>query len=59
MDFKGMGGKKEARKLLEFLEKKKAVHSYPILVEANGEPVAQAEHTFIPTTTGVNITTMV
>ena len=50
---------KEARKLLEFLEKKKAVHSYPILVEANGEPVAQAEHTFIPTTTGVNITTMV
>ena len=50
---------KEARKLLEFLEKKKVVHSYPILVEANGEPVAQAEHTFIPTTTGVNITTMV
>ena len=50
---------KEARKLLEFLEKKKAVHSYPILVEANGEPVAQAEHTFIPTTTGVNVTTMV
>ena len=50
---------KEARKLLEFLEKKKVVHSYPILVEANGEPVAQAEHTFIPTTTGVNVTTMV
>jgi len=50
---------KEARKLLEFLEKKKVVHSYPILVEANGEPVAQAEHTFIPTTTGVNVTTRV
>ena len=50
---------KEARKLLEFLEKTQAVHSYPILVEANGDPVAQAEHTFIPTTTGVNVTTMV
>jgi methionyl aminopeptidase len=50
---------KEARKLLEFLVKKKAVHSYPILVEANGEAVAQAEHTFIPTATGVNVTTMV
>jgi len=40
---------KEARKMLEFLVKKKIVHSYPILVEGNGKFVAQAEHTLIPT----------
>ena len=48
---------KEARELLEILVKKKAVHSYPVLIEANGQRVAQAEHTFIPTEGGVTITT--
>ena len=49
---------KDARKLLEYLVKKKVVHAYAILVEANGKTVAQAEHTFIPTTTGVTVTTI-
>ena len=48
---------KEARKLLDVLIKKKVVKSYAILVEASGKTVAQAEHTFIPTQTGVTITT--
>ena len=48
---------KKARELLEVLIKKKAVHAYPILVEANDQRVAQAEHTFIPTENGVTITT--
>ena len=50
---------KEARKILDFLIKKKVVKAYAILVEANGKTVAQAEHTFIPTETGVTITTIV
>ena len=50
---------KEARKMLDFLIKKKVVKAYAILVEANGKTVAQAEHTFIPTETGVTITTIV
>ena len=49
---------KEARKLLDFLIKKKVVKAYAILVEANGKTVAQAEHTFIPTQTGVTVTTI-
>jgi len=49
---------KKARDLLEILIKKKAVHSYPVLIEANGQRVAQAEHTFIPTEDGVTITTI-
>ena len=49
---------KEARRLLDFLIKKKAVKAYAILVEANGKTVAQAEHTFIPTETGVTVTTI-
>jgi len=49
---------KEARKMLDFLIKKKVVKAYAILVEANGKTVAQAEHTFIPTQTGVTITTI-
>jgi len=49
---------KEARRLLDFLIKKKAVKAYAILVEANGKTVAQAEHTFIPTQTGVTVTTI-
>ena len=49
---------KEARRLLEILVKKKAVHAYPILVEGNDQRVTQAEHTFIPNETGVTITTI-
>jgi len=48
---------KEARKLLGILIKKKVVKAYAILVEASGKTVAQAEHTFIPTQTGVTVTT--
>ncbi|MEE8132143.1 MAG: type II methionyl aminopeptidase [Nitrososphaerales archaeon] len=47
----------EARKMMEFLTKKKLLHSYPILVEGNGRFVAQAEHTLVPTDNGVIIIT--
>jgi len=49
---------KEARTLLEELIKNKIVRAYPVLNEANGQRVAQAEHTFIPTATGAIITTL-
>jgi methionyl aminopeptidase len=49
---------KKARELLEFLIKKKSVKAYPVLIEAKSKPVAQAEHTFIPTDNGVTITTI-
>ena len=49
---------KAARNLLEKLTKNKVVRSYPILVEATGQRVAQAEHTFIPQENGVTITTI-
>ncbi|RNJ76646.1 MAG: type II methionyl aminopeptidase [Nitrosopumilus sp. H13] len=48
---------KEARSLLEILIRKKAIQAYPILVEAGGKKVAQAEHTFIPNEGGVTVTT--
>ena len=48
---------KEARELLDHLIKKKAVQAYPVLVEIHEQRVAQAEHTFIPTETGVTVTT--
>ena len=50
---------KKARELLEQLINKKAVQAYPILIEINGQRVAQAEHTFIPNENGVTVTTMV
>ena len=34
------------------------IHAYPVLVEGNGQRVAQAEHTFIPNENGVTITTL-
>ena len=49
--------KDKVRELLDILIKKKAVQAYPVLVEANGQRVAQAEHTFIPNETGAIITT--
>ena len=49
---------KTARKLLEILIQNKIVRSYPILVEANNQRVAQAEHTFIPQENGVTVTTI-
>lgn len=48
---------KEARPLLDELIKNKIVRSYPVLIEANEQPVAQAEHTFIPTQNGALVTT--
>jgi len=49
---------KSARNLLEKLVKIKSIRSYPILVEANGQRVAQAEHTFIPKEDGIMVTTL-
>lgn len=49
---------KTARKLINLLIQNKIVRSYPILVEANSQRVAQAEHTFIPQQNGVTITTI-
>ncbi len=49
---------KTARELLERLIKNKIVRSYPILVEANNQRVAQAEHTFIPQENGILVTTI-
>ncbi len=49
---------KTARNLLEKLTKHKVVRSYPVLIEANGQRVAQAEHTFIPQENGVTVTTL-
>lgn len=49
---------KKSRETIDFLIKKKAVQAYPVLVEANGQKVSQAEHTFIPTENGVTITTL-
>jgi methionyl aminopeptidase len=49
---------KNARNLLDKLIKNKVVRSYPILVEANNQRVAQAEHTFIPQDNGVLVTTI-
>ncbi len=44
--------------LLEKLIQNKIVRSYPILVEANSQRVAQAEHTFIPQQNGIIVTTI-
>ena len=49
---------KTARRLLDKLVQNKIVRSYPILVEANSQRVAQAEHTFIPQENGVTVTTI-
>ncbi|MEW6042693.1 MAG: type II methionyl aminopeptidase [Thermoproteota archaeon] len=49
---------KEVRPLLEELIKNKIVKAYPVLIEANQQRVAQAEHTFIPTSTGALVTTL-
>lgn len=49
---------KTARDILERAIKNKVVRAYPILVEANEERVAQAEHTFIPKENGVTVTTI-
>ena len=49
---------KETRPLLDELIRNKVVRAYPILIEANGQRVAQAEHTFIPTPTGAIVTTL-
>jgi methionyl aminopeptidase len=49
---------KELRSLIDVLTKKRNVHAYPILVEGHGKKVVQAEHTLIPTDSGVNIITL-
>ena len=47
----------ESARLLEKLVGSKAVHAYPVLVEAGGMRVAQAEHTFIAEDGGATVTT--
>ena len=49
---------KEARKLIDYLITKKSIQAYPVLVEIHEQPVAQAEHTFIPNETGASVTTI-
>lgn len=49
---------KTARRLLDKLIQNKIVRAYPVLVEANNQRVAQAEHTFIPQENGVTVTTI-
>jgi methionyl aminopeptidase len=49
---------KELRRLADILIRKKNVHAYPILVEGHSKIVVQAEHTLIPTESGVNIVTL-
>jgi methionyl aminopeptidase len=49
---------KKARQYIEILIKRRNVHAYPILVEGNGKIVAQAEHTFIPSGSFINIITL-
>ena len=49
---------KKAHQYIEFLIKRRNIHAYPILVEGNGKTVAQAEHTFIPLNSSVDIITL-
>ena len=49
---------KDLRRLADILDQKKNVHAYPILVEGYSKIVVQAEHTLIPTESGVNIITL-
>ncbi len=49
---------KDVRRIMNVLVKKKNVHAYPILVEGHGKVVVQAEHTLIPSDSGVNIITL-
>ena len=49
---------KVARQLLDHLIKKKAIQSYPVLIEIHEQRVAQAEHTFIPNENGATVTTL-
>jgi len=47
----------EAARLLDTLVRSRAVHAYAVLVEAAGQRVAQAEHTFIAEDGGATVTT--
>jgi len=49
---------KDLRRLSDVLVSKKNVHAYPVLVEGHSKIVVQAEHTLIPTESGVNIITL-
>lgn len=49
--------KKDLEQMLVALVKMRLVHSYPELIEAKGQPVAQAEHTVAPTASGFVVLT--
>ncbi|MEM2634405.1 MAG: type II methionyl aminopeptidase [Nitrososphaerales archaeon] len=55
--FKDVIKKKSLDMMLNKLVKLKILRAYPILVEANGKCVVQAEHTIMPTDNGVIILT--
>ncbi|MEO9319173.1 MAG: type II methionyl aminopeptidase [Nitrososphaera sp.] len=45
------------RRLIDVLLKRRNIHAYPILVEGQGKPVVQAEHTIIPSESGSYVIT--
>ena len=49
---------KQARQYIDILIKRRNVHAYPVLIEGNGKTVAQAEHTFIPLDSSIDIITL-
>ncbi|MCX8191903.1 MAG: M24 family metallopeptidase, partial [Nitrososphaerales archaeon] len=55
--FKDTVNKKDLDSMLSRLVKLKVLRAYPILIEANGRCVVQAEHTIMPTESGVIILT--
>jgi methionyl aminopeptidase len=48
----------EARRMLDTLVKKRNVHAYPTLIEANNKFVAQAEHTIMPINGSTRVITL-
>jgi methionyl aminopeptidase len=55
--FKDIFDIKMINQMLNKLVKGKIIRAYPVLVEAKKQPVAQFEHTFVPTESGVMILT--
>ena len=49
--------KEEVKDMIKDLVKRGVLRGYPILVERTGRPVAQFEHTFVPTETGAVVIT--
>ncbi|BAN90184.1 type II methionyl aminopeptidase [Aeropyrum camini] len=54
---KGMAGDEEVERAVKLLARLGALHGYPVLIEAGGGLVAQAEHTFYALRGGVVVVT--